>query len=862
MGYTFRNSDLLLGRYSGSFFKEQIISPNSGSIILFDKNLNPNVVTTSSLFFSKLSASRLYVDKSASINNLRVTGPTTLIGQLTASSTRINGNVNVIGSVKAVSFTGSFSGSINSSNVNGTTNYIPKFTSANSIGNSVIYQNGNNIGIGTTSPLQKLSVVSGSALLASNALAGELYFGTDGSNIYLKRDNSYDLSLVQNGDSNSKLYLASAGNVYVSIDSNNNDTDKAFIVQNNAIKAGTELFRVQENGNVGIGTTSPGARLEVSGSSKNILLNLRSPSSANILYVSGSGNVGIGTTNPLAKLDVRSQVMIGDASIAGVAYQTLSVGGDVRIHGTNRLSFGNANGGYANIGITGTSTGTITFNTWDGSADQERLRIVNTTGNIGIGTTNPTGRLEVSGSSNASILKLYRNAASATTPLFYAVEANGSPGKANVGLFERLNNLTAANVSASSAGVRIREHSSNYALSVEDHSGNSLLVVKGNGSVGIGTNTPSGKLDVNGNVIATSFTGSFSGSNARFSKLTGSGVRITGPTVVVGNTTIGDASSDTLTVVARSNFTGPLSASNSRYNGDVVIGASGANVLKITSTTYINNQLTASATRLTSTLDVVGTADFFGNVSVGDASSDTLTVNATSTFNNPITASSARYTGNVVIGDASSDTLKVNATTTFFGPLSSSNLRTNGRLHVSSSASGAAFIVSTANQGGTNDTNAAFIVTGSRVGIMTDDVDYTLEVNGSFAATTKSFVINYKNKPGSKLVHASLEGPEHGVYYRGNTTSSRVNLPEYWNWLVKEDNINIIITPNKRYQELYVENIVLNEVECFFTVKERGIKGWFNRKLKKPLNYSYLVNAERKDVPPLEVELKKRRHRK
>ncbi len=34
----------------------------------------------------------------------------------------------------------------------GTANYIPKYTDANTIGNSAIYDNSGNIGIGTTSP--------------------------------------------------------------------------------------------------------------------------------------------------------------------------------------------------------------------------------------------------------------------------------------------------------------------------------------------------------------------------------------------------------------------------------------------------------------------------------------------------------------------------------------------------------------------------------------------------------------------------------------------------------------------------------------------------------------------------------------
>ena len=42
--------------------------------------------------------------------------------------------------------------------VSGTTNYIPKFTSGNTIGNSLIYDNGTNVGIGTTSPSGRLTI--------------------------------------------------------------------------------------------------------------------------------------------------------------------------------------------------------------------------------------------------------------------------------------------------------------------------------------------------------------------------------------------------------------------------------------------------------------------------------------------------------------------------------------------------------------------------------------------------------------------------------------------------------------------------------------------------------------------------------
>ncbi len=132
-----------------------------------------------------------------------------------------------------------------------------------------------------------------------------------------------------------------------------------------------------------------------------------------------------------------------------------------------------------------------------------------------------------------------------------------------------------------------------------------------------------------------------------------------------------------------------------------------------------------------------------------------------------------------------------------------------------------------------------------RVGVQQVTPAYTLHVNGSFAASSKSFDISHPSKPGKRLVHGCLEGPEFAVYYRGRAKlvngAVQVTLPDYFESLTRKEDRTIHLTAIGSEPYLLSASDIVNGTFTVYGTKPDG-------------EFYWEVKAVRADVPRLQVE--------
>lgn len=248
----------------------------------------------------------------------------------------------------------------------GISNYISKWSDTYTLTNSLIYDNGTNVGIGTNNPSAKFNVENGNIifndlggnydvriegdsdenLLFIDASNNTVNIGTGtstGNKLLLNSSNSRsysdilasgaigtDSSIIRIANTYNTTTESFAGFAMSATRSGSNVSQIAFIASvstnastyqphivfasRNGASTYIELMRINHLGDVGIGTSSPTAKLNVEGG--NIIFNdngdnydfrVEGDSDTNLLFLDASTDmIGIGTSTPSTKLDINS----------------------------------------------------------------------------------------------------------------------------------------------------------------------------------------------------------------------------------------------------------------------------------------------------------------------------------------------------------------------------------------------------------------------------------------------------------------------------------------------------------------------------------------------------------------------------
>jgi len=377
-----------------------------------------------------------------------------------------------------------------------------------------------NVGIGTTSPTNKLTISDNSAQIllidTSTSNKGEIEIGDADFTFNLDRDGAISSGkFAWRIDDTTRMELgldaADLGQLRLNEYGSGNITGTA-----------TQLLGVDENGYIIETSTSGGGTVTGSGAATRVAFwsgTSALSSDANLYWDNSNDRLGIGTSAPGAKLDVRG------SGGGYLKFDTSSSNGSIKSDFNLQLYADPEDGNTSGLQ-------NIQFFT---AGTNEKMRL-DYSGRLGIGTTSPTSRLSLSGSQAA--LDLTR----------------GTTGDSK---WEFSSDSTKLYIAEMSTGTR------DYIMTFKETSGN----------VGIGTTSPVTALDVRGEVsVAYNATyglrfynnarnnwssignnvASGTAANLVFKDSTGEVMRITGGEVGIGTTAPGHK----LTVGGLSNYDG------------------------------------------------------------------------------------------------------------------------------------------------------------------------------------------------------------------------------------------------------------------------------------------------------------------
>jgi len=298
------------------------------------------------------------------------------------------------------------------------------------------------VGIGTTTPSAKLDIEGGAVRIGGNAPTGSV-----ASFLYLDAPASKDsvLNFHQAGSQVGKLgYDASLGGI-------------AFVAGAGSFATADAV--ILDNGNFGIGTTSPQSPLHIyTGDGGTYSPNTNHDD----LTIEGSTNIGLQLFSPATTYQY---IAFGDPGSVNAGY--------IRYyHGTNEMVFRTNGGDRVTI---------------DNSGNTDISGDTYVSGDVGIGTTSPNNELEILGSNSPRIsLRTSNEAVNEALELGFQVGTGANASSNSVGLIKSV--ITQATPSALIGDMEFQTNSGD-AISTK-------MIIKGDGNVGINMDSPISSLHI------------------------------------------------------------------------------------------------------------------------------------------------------------------------------------------------------------------------------------------------------------------------------------------------------------------------------------------------------------------------------
>jgi len=374
----------------------------------------------------------------------------------------------------------------------GTANYLAKWSDIDTITDSVVYDDGTSVGIGTTSPYHKLHVKQN-----SNAATG------------IRIENSLDNNGTDDSDAAAEIFFQAASN-------------------NGHLRVHGSPTDVASEHQIDLGSTASTSFLTFS------------PSGTEKVRIASDGNVGIGTTSPNYQRHVDGSVGITeDVYHSGDNNTYLRFSGDRIILQA---------GGYEMLRLIEGTTSEVVIN--DGSRDLDfrvesdtnthALFLQGSSGQIGIGTASPQEELEVKSASFTTVaVNTDRNSAGENIGSFAFYGKNNATTPENL-LYSRIMGSMDSVTDGSESGDI-------YFQQINSGTIQETFRVNADGSVRLNTYT-TGVLvtDANGNVSASTDYHTQDTADARYVNVTGD--TMTGALNISSSTTWGTATTEALTI--------------------------------------------------------------------------------------------------------------------------------------------------------------------------------------------------------------------------------------------------------------------------------------------------------------------------